>query len=129
MIEATEFEDGQRIEVLSAILEAIKGNRRVMLPDFDPATSQPSEMAMLSLPPNVYRGNVSGYVYQFEGEDDLLHLAVTREDGGELTAEEGQSVASYLLKGVPPAMIWLRPGHLSQHFYLGHEELATGIQL
>jgi hypothetical protein len=60
-----------------------------------------------------------------EGEEDLLHLIVVRQDGKELTPAEGQAVAGFVWPGVPSALIWLKPGVLSQHFYVGHDELVS----
>lgn len=108
------------------ILERIREDRTIKLPVFDPAISRPSDrFALLSvgLEPNEFGGTVGHYRYQFEGEEDLLHLIVTVEDEGRVTAEEGQAVCGFLLQGVSPALIWLRPGKFSQHFYVGHDEL------
>jgi hypothetical protein len=76
---------------------------------------------------NAFGGNVADYRYQFEGEEDLLHLIVTGREGQLLTPQEGQRVASFLLPDVSPALIWLRPGEYSQHFYVGHDELTRII--
>lgn len=97
------------------------------LPDFDKALSVPEErFALLEIgaEPNDFTGIAGLYRYQFEGEEDLLHLIVTRTDGQVLSAEEGQEVAGFVLEGVPPALIWLRPGTYSQHFYFGHDHLV-----
>ena len=40
-----------------------------------------------------------------------------------LQPTEAQQVAGFLLEGVPPALIWLKPGEFTQHFYVGHDEL------
>jgi hypothetical protein len=73
--------------------------------------------------PEEFAAEFGEYGYRFEGEDDLLHLIVTRPDGGRLSPEEGQSVAAFVLEGIPPAMVWIKPGEFSQHFYMGHELL------
>lgn len=70
-----------------------------------------------------YEGVVGGYRYWFEGEDDLLHLAIHRADGQPITVEEAQSVVSFVVPSVNPGVIWLKQGVLSQHFYFGHDEL------
>jgi hypothetical protein len=117
----------QRGRIWMAVVEAIRGGARITLPEFDPETAKPSEVAMLTLPANAYRGAVGGFVYQLEGEDDLLHLAVSREDGLELAPEQGQAVAGFVFEGVPASLVWLKPGRLSQHFYVGHEELLAAL--
>jgi hypothetical protein len=124
-------EEKRRVEVLSAVLLAVRENRMIKLPDFDPRVSQPGVSAFVSvgIEPNEFGGTVGSYRYQLEGEEDLLHLIVTRLDQQPLRPEEGQEVAGYLFRGVSPALIWLRPGELSQHFYLGHDELLTNLEL
>jgi hypothetical protein len=99
----------------------------IKLPPFDPAIDRPSDrFALLSvgLEDNIFGGTVGPFRYQFEGEEDLLHLIVTRLDSEALSPSEGQAVASFLMPGVSPALIWLRPGEFSQHFYVGHDELV-----
>jgi len=32
-----------------------------------------------------------------------------------------------VLKGVPPALIWLKPGEMSVHFYVGHDDLIGAL--
>ena len=97
----------------------------MLLPDFDPETGTASESALLTVgaEPNPYCGTLGPFRYQFEGEEDLLHLIVTRCDGEPLTPEEGQTVAGFVLEGVPPGLVWFRPGDRSQHFFVGHDEL------
>jgi hypothetical protein len=97
--------------VLSRILDCIREDRVIKLPSFDAEV------------PALFEGTVGPYRYQFEGEEDLLHLMVARSDGGPLSPAEGQSVASLLLSAVPSSLIWIKPGEFSQHFYLGHDEL------
>jgi hypothetical protein len=105
------------------VIEFTKADTKIKLPPFDPAKPQPQDFALQSFPENDFSGHVGPYEYQLEGEDDLLHLVVVRADRGRLTAEEGRAVAGFVLQGVPPAVVWLRPGEFSQHFYLGHDEL------
>lgn len=97
-------------DVLSSILASIADNRIIRISD------------------NL-GGEWKGFRYFFEGEDDLLHLAISRNEEGDLTVEEAQSVVSELLPGVPPALIWLKPGRKSHHFYVGHDDLASTLIL
>lgn len=131
MLSPDSKEEKRRQEVLSAVLHAVRENRMIKLPDFDPHVSQPGVSAFVSvgIEPNDFGGTVGAYRYQLEGEEDLLHLIVTRVDQQPLSPEEGQAVAGFLFRGVSPALIWLRPGELSQHFYMGHDELLTNLEL
>lgn len=120
----------RRDEVVGALLAATAENRTVKLPDFDPLLSQPSLSVAgvtVGLEPNPYGGVVGEFRYQFEGEEDLLHVIITRLDAEPLTPEEGRSVAAFLFDGVPPALVWMKPGQLSQHFFLGHDDLARYV--
>jgi hypothetical protein len=76
---------------------------------------------------NAFCGNVGPYRYQFEGEEDLLHLIVTRQDKDRLTVEEAQEVAGFLMPGIPAGLVWLKPGEFSQHFWVGHDELCRNL--
>lgn len=117
----------RRNEVIQRILDATAASVTIKLPVFDPERERPSDhFALLNvgLEPNDYSGTFGEYRYQFEGEEDLLHLIITRRDQQPLVAEEGQAVASFVLNGVPKALIWLRPGEYSHHFYMGHDELV-----
>jgi hypothetical protein len=99
----------------------------IKLPDFDPTVSRGSgdfALTTVGIEPNDFGGRVGPYRYQFEGEEDLLHLIVTRLDGEPLSVEEGRDVAGFLLPEVEPGLLWLRPGQASQHFYLAHDELV-----
>lgn len=114
------------------ILDFVQTDRTIKLPDFDPTISRPSdEFALLSIgaEPNQFSGSIGDYRYQFEGEEDLLHLIVLKADGEHLEPKEGQAVAGFVLNGVPPALIWLRPGVMSQHFYFGHDDLIGNLIL
>jgi hypothetical protein len=80
----TTAEQIRRDEVIAQILTDIKSNTTIFLPDFDPKISRPSdEYALLSvgIEPNPYGGTIDSYRYQFEGEEDLLHLIIVRTDG------------------------------------------------
>lgn len=119
--EETELRDAVRAEIERCTLSDIT----IKLPDFDPAKSIPGQVALHSVgvEPNAFGGTVGPYRYQFEGEEDLLHLIVTRQDGQVLKPEEGQDVLRFVLPDVPEALIWFKPGEFSQHFYVGHDEL------
>ena len=125
MLEPTSDEIATRDRVIASVLEAIRRDERIKLPPFDPAISVRSEIALqtVGIEPNPYCGIVGPYRYQFEGEDDLLHVFVVRADGSELTPAQGQAVVKFLLPDLPSALVWLKPGSLSQHFYFGHDEL------
>lgn len=127
ILAATPDEVRRRREVLDAVLGAIAQGVTIRLPAFDRTSPpEPSEVAMVAAgaEPNPFGGHIGPYRYQFEGEDDLLHLMVVRQDRGPLAPEEGQRVAAWLLEGVPPALVWFKPGTVSQHFYVGHDDLA-----
>lgn len=131
-VEPTGLERERRVQVMSTILDDVRAGRAVKLPAFSPELSRPSDefaLQSIGLEPNAYSGTIGPYRYQFEGEEDLLHLIVTRADGASLAAEEGQAVASFVLEGLPPALIWLRPGQRSQHFYFGHDELLVHLRM
>jgi hypothetical protein len=120
---ANATETAIRDGVLGRVLDCIRADRKILLPPL--GSPSKSDFALHDLGENEFRGEVGAYRYQFEGEDDLLHLIVTRMDASKLTVEEGREVASFVLVGVPAAVVWLKPGEFSQHFYLGHDELLT----
>ena len=127
----TAKEQARRDQVMRLILQFIAESRVIKLPAFDRHASRPSDsfaLVNIGLEPNDFSGQFGPYRYQFEGEEDLLHLIVTR-NGEALTAEQGQAVASFVLRGMPPALIWLKPGEFSQHFYFGHDELIGTLQI
>ena len=129
-ISPSDEETARRNEVMNLILEFVRENRTIKLPAFDPTLSRPSDrFALLSigLESNEFSGTVGEFRYQFEGEEDLLHLIVTHKEGQPVTTEQGQAVASFILRGVPTALIWLRPGEYSQHFYFGHDDLIGNL--
>lgn len=130
LISPSAEETARRNEVMNLILEFVRENRTIKLPAFDPTLSRPSDrFALLSigLESNEFSGTVGAFRYQFEGEEDLLHLIVTHKDGKPVNTEQGQAVASFILRGVPTALIWLRPGEYSQHFYFGHDDLIGNL--
>lgn len=112
-------ENERRDAVMAEIVRCIQTNTRVVLPEFDPAFPGHA----LGAEDNAFCGTYGPYRYQFEGEEDLLHLVVTRLDEEKLTVEEAQVVAGFLMPKVPAGLIWLRPGEYSQHFWVGHDEL------
>lgn len=117
---------------MGRILDDVHAGRTIKLPPFDPGCERPSDrFALLSvgIEANDYSGTLGDFRYQFEGEEDLLHLIVTRGNGEPVSAEEGQQVAGFVLRGLPPALIWLRPGEFSQHFYFGHDDLIGNLEL
>ena len=121
-----EAEVSRRDQVVQALHDHIRSERRIFLPPFDPRSSRPSDQVALQsvgIEPYEFGGTVAEFRYQLEGEEDLLHLVVTRSDGGALTPEEGQQVARFLLPELPSALMWLKPGEFTQHFYCGHDEL------
>jgi hypothetical protein len=121
----TAEEEVRRESVRAALWDAIRTNQTIKLPPFDPARSVATVVAPASagLEPNAYGGTVGELRYQFEGEDDLLHLMVVRRDAAPLSVESAQAVLGWLLPELPVALVWLKPGEISQHFYFGHDEL------
>lgn len=125
-ISATLLEGARREEVLARVVEFIRRNRPILLPGFDGRTME-ADFALQSLPENDFSGVVGDYRYQFEGEDDLLHVMIGRQDAGPLEVIEAQRVVAFLAPQVSPGVIWLKPGRYSHHFYLGHDELLEGL--
>lgn len=109
---------------MARVLQFVRENRRIALPSFGDG-DESGEFALHSWPDNDFSGSVRGFRYQFEGEEDLLHLIVVRANGEALTTAEAREVVTFLMPSMPPALIWLRPGERSQHFYLGHDELLA----
>lgn len=131
-MEPTPSEKDHRNRVMAGVMRAIEANQTIRLPDFDPRIDRASdEFAMLTvgLEPNEFGGRLGDFRYQFEGEEDLLHLMVVRQDLSGLEPSEARSVAAFLLEGVPPALVWYRPGTKSHHFYLGHDDLLGSLIL
>ena len=128
----TPEEQSRRDEVMTRILEFVRENRAIRLPAFDRTLARPSDrfaLVSVGLEENEFSGSFGDFRYQFEGEEDLLHLIVTQQEGQPITPEQGQSVASFVLNGMPTALIWLRPGEYSQHFYFGHDDLIGSLIL
>ena len=126
----TEAEIAQRNAVMAKILECTRTETRIKLPEFDPARERPSDQFALinvGLEPNDFGGTLGSYRYQFEGEEDLLHLMITSISEDPVTTAEAHQVASIVLHGVPSALVWLKPGEFSQHFYVGHDELLVHL--
>lgn len=122
-------EQVRRDEVIKALIADIMAGRAVRLPEFDRANAtRHTEPALLRMgeEANPYGGTCDGYRYQFEGEDDLLHLMVTRSDLEPLSVEEAQAVVAFVIPQVPPGLLWLKPGVRSQHFHFGHDLLIPG---
>ena len=95
----------RRDEILALLTDYIRRNRLIPVNSRD------------------FTGEVDEYAYAFEGEDDLLHLAISRKDRQPIEVEEAQEVVQFLLPDIPPGLIWVKPGTLEHHFYLGHDEL------
>lgn len=129
VLDPNEEERAQRHRVIAAIRASVESNTQIRLPAYDKDFSRPSVSALASVgvEPNPFGAQVGPYRYQFEGEEDLLHLIVTRQDGSQILAEEGQQVAKFLLPTLPAGLIWIRPGEFSQHFYCGHDDLVKHV--
>jgi hypothetical protein len=122
----TPEETAQRDSVRAALKEAINSAQTILMPDYR-GNEGPGDFALqnVGLEPNAYGGTAQGLRYQFEGEEDLLHLFIVRADGGSATVEEAKDLAAWLLPEVPPGMIWLNAGRRSMHFHFGHELLVA----
>lgn len=121
----TDRERTRRDEVLARLVLAVRRGDRVPVPPPNPAL--PAHLAALGSvdPDTPFAGSLGPFVYQFEGEDDLLHLLVARHDGAPLSMEDAQPVVSFVLPMLPPSLMWVKPGRLSQHFYFGHEAILV----
>jgi hypothetical protein len=125
----SEDETARRETVMALVLSFITEDRRITLPKFDPAIARPNDrfaLVNVGLEPNQFSGTLGRFRYQFEGEEDLLHLIITADEG-EVSVREGQAVASFVLQGVPKSLVWLKPGEFSQHFYIGHDDLLDAL--
>ncbi len=117
--------------VRKAVLEAIRTNTRIKVPDFDRdaewAGGEPP-LRRIAQTENPFGGQLGPYLYQFEGEEDLLHIFVIRADDGELSVAEGRTVLDVLIPELSPGLVWLKPGVHSQHFYFGHDAWLQAIE-
>lgn len=132
VIQPNSDEQKRRDDVMRLVLDFVSEDRRIKLPEFNRELDRPSDQfALLSigLEPNQFSGTLGEFRYQFEGEEDLLHLIVTRFDQQPMKAEEAQAVAAFVLRGVPTSLIWLRPGEFSHHFYFGHDDLVGNLEI
>lgn len=68
-----------------------------------------------------YRLEWDGYRIQFEGEDDLLHCAVSRLDGEPIALEDAHRVVEPFFAPVPRGIVWFKPADYSVHYYVGHD--------
>lgn len=130
MVEPTPEEIQRRDAVMAAIIDDIRVGRPIRLtrPDLGaPATQSRFALIDVAREAGPYAGHLGKFLYQFEGEDDLLHLFVVRADGGPLDVEEARRVVRFLLPNVSPGLVWLKPGSVSQHFFLGHDVLLDGF--
>ena len=131
-LQLSEAESEMRKRILTRVMDCIHSGTTIKLPPFDESIDRPSDQFALQsvgLEPNEFGGRIGNYRYQFEGEEDLLHLFVCKIDGTELEVSEAQAVCGALLDGVAPALIWLKPGTFSQHFYVGHDELISTLRI
>ncbi len=127
----TPEERAQREAIIQRVVEFTLSGTTIKLPAFNPDSARPNDrFALLAVgqEENDFRGQAGEFVYQFEGEEDLLHLMITRADLSPLSPEEGQQVAAFVLDGVPPALVWFKPGEQSQHFYAGHDDVVQHVQ-
>lgn len=129
MLHPTPTEQDQRNQVISTLISYTQKNQLIGLPRYKEGESVSAHYALqtIALQQNPFGGSIGDYLYQFEGEEDLLHLMITRRDESLIEVNEAREVASFLLKGMPWALIWLRPGEYSQHFYFGHDDLVNNI--
>jgi len=70
-------------------------------------------------------GTLRGLNFRFDGEEDLLHLELEFDPNAESPLYDARALAMRLLEGVPPALIYARPGETSMHYFLGHDDLAA----
>ncbi|MGQ9486965.1 MAG: hypothetical protein ACUVRT_06830 [Armatimonadota bacterium] len=71
-----------------------------------------------------YGTTLGDFRIQFEGEDDLLHLSITRTDGEPVSHEEAQHIAEAFFHAVPKGLIQCRPAVYSVHYYIAHDLLV-----
>lgn len=75
-----------------------------------------------------YGATLGDFRVQFEGEDDLLHLAITRVDGRPISHEHAQSIAEAFFHAVPKGLIQCRPATYSVHYYIAHETFVGYLE-
>lgn len=129
MLQPTSDEIQRRSLVLKAVCEKIKAAEPITLPSPKPDSAASSDYALLPIAytPNDYNGTVGRYIYQFEGEDDLLHLFVIESAGQELLLSEAREVFEFLLPGFPTALTFVKSGTVSQHFFFGHDHVLDHL--
>jgi hypothetical protein len=129
VLKPTEAEAARLAHVLDAVAEAVDAGAAVRLPQARlPVPEGLTPDACLGLEPNEFGGEVAGIRYQFEGEEDLLHLVVSRGRGGALPLAEARAVAEFALPGVPPGLVWHKAGATTHHFYVGHDVLVEALR-
>ena len=109
ILNPTPDETAERDRILDQIRESVRSNRKVPM-------ARPGG-------PDPFCGSVGPYAYRFEGEADLLHLMVWRPDERPFPEAEARALAAWVLQGVPPGVVFYRPGEQTQSFFLAHDEL------
>ncbi len=127
----TTEEDASREAILHRILDFIQRGERIVLPEWDRSPQSLSDYALLNvgLEPNDFGSFVGEWRYQFEGEDDLLHLMICRRDQGAMPGSEARGIVDWLLKGVPTGLYWVKHATHSHHFYVGHDILPDSLEI
>ncbi len=115
--DATEEQLQAAAVVMATVRDCIRRDEKILLPP------RANGKDVVEFVPNPFGGVLGDYRYQFEGEEDLLHLIVVRVDAQPLNPEDARTVAAILFEGTSNALVWLKPGTLSQHFYVGHDDL------
>lgn len=125
MLRPTPEEQERRQQVLDLVCERIRAAEPILLPPPPAGSDAKSDFALVPIAksPNAYNGTVGEYIYQFEGEDDLLHIFVVKTADEELELKEAQAVFEFLFPTFPPALSWTKSGTVSHHFYMGHDNL------
>lgn len=97
-----------RSRILGSVLEYVRENKPIPM-----SSGIESE----------FRGRLGDYLYQFEGEEDLLHLWVSKSSGEDVSPNEGRKVFAWVVGDLPEPLVWLKPGQKSQHFYFAQDDL------
>jgi hypothetical protein len=132
MITASSSDEAHRVQVLTSILDHVARGQTIRLPEWDrsvPVASTDYALLNVGLEPNQFGGFCGEMRYQFEGEDDLLHLMICRRDGEAMDVRSAQETASWLLRGVPTGLYWVKHASRSSHFYVGHDILPGSLQV